>query len=414
MRINVWGINYYPELTGIGVYNTELCEYLAECNDDVSVTTGFSYYPHWTCRPEDKGRIYRTEKIGGVEVNRCWHFIPKKPTPLTRMVHEATFVFSSFLRQVVLPAPDLFIVVSPPLLLGAAAWIVSAVKQVPFVFHVQDLQPDAAKGLNMLKNNSFLSLLYRLENLAYTRAKLVSAISPDMRQAIHEKGIDESKIICFPNWIDPPAPNTRPGPGRWKESRGIDTNTAIISYAGNLGAKQGLDLLVEAARLFEDSQNVLVVLAGDGSKRKELEELVRKTEVKNVRLEPVLTEEEHTSLLIDSDISVITMLPGTGKSFLPSKLLKILALGRPVITNADSDSALYRAVSEGEFGLTVSECNPQALASAIMELLADKDSRRKMGEAGIKYISRFEKSRVLPAYRGTVQKLIESAASSGS
>jgi len=91
--------------------------------------------------------------VNGVPVHRCWHFVPARVSAFKRIVHEGSFVFTSTLRALFLERPDVFVVVSPPLLLGVAAWFVGKLKRAPFVFHVQDMQPDAAVGLGMLKQS---------------------------------------------------------------------------------------------------------------------------------------------------------------------------------------------------------------------------------------------------------------------
>src|SRR5437763_6848405 len=147
MRIVVWGINYAPEITGIAPHNVALCEFLQRNGHDVEMVTTFAYYPAWRKRDEDRHQLFRTDRINEVRVHRCWHFVPARVSALKRIVHEATFVWTSTLRILMLPRPDVFVVVSPPLLLGAAGWFVSKLKRAPFVFHVQDMQPDAAVGL---------------------------------------------------------------------------------------------------------------------------------------------------------------------------------------------------------------------------------------------------------------------------
>src|SRR5882724_9445802 len=201
MKINVWGINYAPELTGIAPYNTALCEYLERHGHDTRMVTSFAYYPSWTKAPEDRWRWFRTDESRGVPVHRCWHYVPRKTSTLKRIVHEGSFVVTSFLRQLTLPTADAYVVVSPPLLLGAAAWLLGKIKRRPFVFHVQDLQPDAAAGLGMLKPGAFVRALYRLENFAYKKAARLSGITPGMIQAFREKGVPNSKLVLFPNGV---------------------------------------------------------------------------------------------------------------------------------------------------------------------------------------------------------------------
>src|SRR6202171_1889644 len=98
MRVIVWGINYAPEITGIAPHNVALCEFLKSKGEDVEMVTTFAYYPAWRKRPEDRHLLYRTDRISGVPVHRCWHFVPDRVTPGKRVLHEATFILTSTLR----------------------------------------------------------------------------------------------------------------------------------------------------------------------------------------------------------------------------------------------------------------------------------------------------------------------------
>ena len=157
MRVLVWGVNYHPEQVGIAPYNTALCEYLKRRGHDVEMVSSFPYYPMWKKAPEDRGRLFRSDLVAACAVHRCWHFVPRKPSWLGRVVHEASFVAASTVRMLMLKRADVMVVISPPLLLGAAAWLVGQIKRAPHVLHIQDLQPDAAVGLGMLDRNRRLS-----------------------------------------------------------------------------------------------------------------------------------------------------------------------------------------------------------------------------------------------------------------
>src|SRR5262249_51003651 len=139
LKVTVWGINYAPEVAGIGPYNSALCNYLKGQGHAVRMVTSFPYYPSWKKTAADQKRVYRTDDLSGVTVHRCWHFVPSCPTALKRILHEGSFVLFSFLRLLFLPRPDVFVVVSPPLLLGASAWLMSWLKRAPYILHVQDL-----------------------------------------------------------------------------------------------------------------------------------------------------------------------------------------------------------------------------------------------------------------------------------
>lgn len=404
MKINVWGINYAPEPTGIAPYNTALCEHLGRHGHDVRMVTSFSYYPSWAKAPEDRRRAFRTDEIRGVPVHRCWHYVPRKATALKRIIHEGTFVASSFLRQLMLPAPDAYVVVSPPLLLGAATWLLGAIKRRPFVFHIQDLQPDAAAGLGMLKQGILIRALYRLEEFAYAKAACVSGITRSMLNAFRRKGVPESKLVFFPNGVVLPDVSARPAPGAFRNRNGFASDEFLVVYSGNLGMKQGLDILVDAARHL--SPNVRIILCGEGAQREHLAEMVRRYELRNVTMLPLQADTQYREMLVDADVCVITQQRGSGGFFFPSKLLTTLAWEKPVLTVADEASDLVQGLREANFGLNVEPDLPEKLARTIEAMSANREQLREYALAGRRYVSQFAMEQVLDNFTVELEKVI--------
>src|ERR1700730_12204577 len=287
MRVIVWGINYAPEVTGIAPHNVALCEFLRGRGDDVEMLTTFAYYPAWRKREEDRGRPFRTDEVNGVRVHRCWHFVPARVLAWKRIVHEGTFVLTSTLRGLFLKRPDVYVIASPPLLLGAAAWFFANIKRAPFVFHVQDLQPDAAVGLGMLKPSLFTRALYALERFAYKRATRVSGISEEIVQAFQRKGVPNTKIVLFPNTIVVPIESELPGKGSFRAKNGFKPDEFLAVYAGNLGVKQGLKILLHAAAILRGTPSIRIILCGDGADRPALEKNIAERQLKNVSMLPL-------------------------------------------------------------------------------------------------------------------------------
>jgi colanic acid biosynthesis glycosyl transferase WcaI len=402
MRIVVWGINYAPEITGIAPHNVALCEFLQRTGHDVEMVTTFAYYPAWRKRKEDRNKLFRTDRINGVPVHRCWHFVPARVSTLKRIVHEATFVFTSTFRGLSLKCPDVYIVVSPPLLLGTAAWFVSKLKRAPFVFHVQDLQPDAAIGLGMLEAGMFTRALYWLEAFAYEKATRVGGISKEILDAFKRKGVPEQKLILFPNAVALPNENEIPARGGFRSKQHFTPDEFLAIYAGNLGIKQGLNLLLDAAELVRTDKNIRIVIAGDGAARESLENEVRQRGLTNVSMLPLHFGTDYKELLVDADVSLITQQSGSGNSFFPSKLLVTLAYSSPVVTVADDGSALSRAVADGRFGENVVPGKPELLATTLRELAQDRQRLCEWGAVGRKYVERFERDKVIGEF---VEKL---------
>jgi len=406
MRIIVWGINYAPEITGIAPHNVALCEFLQPCGHDVEMVTTFSYYPAWRKRAEDRHKRFRTDKVNGVPVHRCWHFVPRRVSAWKRVLHEATFVLTSTTRIFLLRRPDVYVIVSPPLLLGAAGWLVTKLKRAGYVFHVQDLQPDAAVGLGMLRRGLLTRALYRLEAFAYKHATRVSGISEEILEAFRRKGVPEQKLVLFPNAVALPTAAEIPERGKFRARHDFSPNEFLAIYAGNLGVKQGLQILFDTAELLRSEKLIHVVLAGDGAARRFLEQDLRTRNLTNVSMLPLQFGTDYNELLVDADVCLVTQQSGSGNAFFPSKLLITLAHSRPVVTVADEQSALARAVADGGFGRNTVPGKPEHLASTLRALARDRQQLQEWSEAGRAYVERFEQGRVLGKFLEQLESIV--------
>ena len=418
MRIIVWGINYAPEPTGIAPFNAGLAEWLAARGHEVEMVTTFPYYPEWRKRPGDRGRLYRTERSAGVTVRRCWHFVPGRVTALRRILHEASFLATSLLRVLTLRRADVLVVVSPPLPLAVPAWVVSTLWRRPYVFHVQDLQPDAAVGLGMLKPGRFTRLLYALERFAYGRAQFVSGISDGMLAAFRAKGVTEDRRVFFPNWVADSLPGAAPAAERaasraaFTARHGIAADSFLLVYSGNIGMKQGLGVLVEAAnRPAGPGPAREWVIAGDGAGKDELVRRAIAAGAAGVRFLPLQPDVAFAEMTIAADVCVITQQKGTGQFFFPSKLLTALGRAKPVLAVADAGSELARAVTEGGFGVVAPPDDPEAVARAAGQMAEAGEVRRaEWGRNGLAWVARFRRSAVLAEFEERLRVLVATRA----
>lgn len=414
MKITVWGINYAPEPTGIGPFNTDLCMYFAERGHDVTMVTSFPYYPWWRKQPGFEGEWYRRTVEHGIKLCRCWHYVPKKPTTLTRVLHELSFVFSSFwpplLDALRGRRPDVFILISPPLFLGPVVMLVAAICRRPVVYHVQDMQPDAAVGLGMVKFGAALKVLYALEKWNYQRSSLVSGISQGMIDAFTRKKVTRAKQI-LPNWIPDEERPPAPGGPSFRAANGIGPDEALVAYSGNVGLKQGLEVVVEAAVARARSPGgraLLWAICGEGSAKPALQEMIARSGVEGrVRLYPLQPDELYHSLLREADVSLIAQQRGTGQFFFPSKLLSIVQYGRPVLAVADESSELARAVREGDFGLVVPPGDAPALVAAAERMTsASAEDLERWRRNGRSWGDQFRRSRVLGEFEQRLEHLV--------
>jgi colanic acid biosynthesis glycosyl transferase WcaI len=347
------------------------------------------YYPEWRVADAYRRRPFARERRNGVDIRRCPIYVPSGVTPLRRMVHEATFVLMALLRSLTCRRPDVVFVVSPPLGLAAVAWILSRLWRVPYVFHVADLQPDTALDLGMVRNGPLVRVLYALEQLAYRGAALVSTLSPQMRDRIVAKGLPPEKVTLFADWADPELfdleeAGEAPAASSIRTELGLG-DAFLVLHAGNMGVKQGLDVVLDAAARTREDGRLIYLLVGDGAVRPALEARAHAMGLSNVRFVPLLPRPAFLRLLAAADVCLVTQQRTVADIVFPSKVLTLLAAGKPVIASVTAASAVARAIADAGAGDVVEPENPAALADAVRVLRDDAVRRRAMSVAGRAY-----------------------------
>lgn len=415
MRVTVIGINYHPETTGIGPFNTGLCEYLSR-NHQVEMISTFSYYPLWKKEPGEEKLLTRTDRINGVTVHRGWHYVPAKATAIKRMIHELTFIGSSVLRALFSKAPDVYIVVSPPLLSGLALGFTAKLKGRPVLFHIQDLQPDAAVWLGMLTQGWLIKILYWLEALTYRWMNVVSGITPAMVKVLLEKEIPAEKVKLLPNWIpigkDSPLPPRKTEPAlAVRRKLGVSDESFLAVYSGNLGSKQGLDVLLDTALELKKRDvppaEITLMICGDGAEKARLTRQAEELELDNLIFTPLLPYDEYKALLTSIDISLVTQVLGSGKAFFPSKVLSILAAGCPILAVCDEESPLHESLGEANAGVTAHPDNAAETADQLHRIAADRSSLELYSRSGFEWVKRFSPETVLANFEAVLQAMDE-------
>jgi colanic acid biosynthesis glycosyl transferase WcaI len=410
MRILVLTINYWPEQTGIGAVLTHRCEYLASQGHEVTVCTAMPYYPEWRIYPGYIGKLFSSEKRNAVKILRSWLWVPKQLTSAKRVAFEISFLASSLVRAIQNRKPDLLVVASPPLGLGISAMLLSRWWKIPYVFDVQDLQPDAAADLQMLPG-PVLPILYRLEALAYRNAALISTVTEGMRTKIFEKGVPEGKVVVVP----PTADSSLFDVGtliEGDEFRRLHNlhGKFVVGHCGNMGVKQGLDLVLDAAVLLKEQRDVIFLLAGDGAKKASLEQRAATLGLSNVVFLPLQDNCTFLQMLAAMDVGLIVQQSTVSDIVFPSKTVTLLATARSVIAAVNNDSEIARVIQRSRGGVIVDASGPQALALAVQELLTDPGKRYAMGEQGRQFaLQHWEKNRVLSAFENHLLETTRSA-----
>jgi colanic acid biosynthesis glycosyl transferase WcaI len=408
MKILVLGINYWPEQTGIAPFTTGRSEYLAACGHEVIVCTSLPYYPEWRIAPGYKGRFHMREERNGVTILRSRIYVPHRVNSLRRVVHESSFIVTSSLSALNQRRPDAVLVVSPPLGLALPAVILSRRWSIPYVFHAADLQPDTAVDLGMLPGGPLVRGLYALEQLAYRNAALVSTLTEPMRQRIISKGIPPDKVKLFSDWAAPElfriAPEDK-GAG-FRRAQGLD-HSLLVVHSGNMGLKQGLDVVLGAAELSRSDAGIDYLLVGDGAAQTSLKDRARARSLSNVHFMPLKPHSEFMDLLAATDVALITQQRVVADIVFPSKTLTLMAAGRPVVASVNAESEVARVVRAAGAGVVVEPENPFALSDAVKTLRSNSGERHTMGLCAREYArTRWDRSRILAETAAQLEALV--------
>ncbi len=377
MKVLVYGINFAPELTGIGKYSAEMASWLAAAGHEVRVVTAPPYYPKWAVWPGYNAGRYSTEEWQGVTVFRAPVWVPRSPTGLKRVIHLASFALAS------IPAllaqwrwrPDVVWLAEPPLFCAPAAVAFARLVSAKAWLHIQDYEVDAAFDLGLLKGQWARRAVMGAERWLMRRFDRVSTISERMLQRAGDKGVDPSRLIALPNWVDVSAirPLTHASP--YRAELGIPDDAIVALYSGNMGGKQGLEVLSNAAALLKAIPSIVFVLCGNGSGRADL--MQRCSGLPNVKFMELQPLERLGDLLGMADIHLLPQRADAADLVMPSKLTGMLSSGRAVIGTAHAETELGKVVMQ--CGALVPPDDATALADRIEWLAGQPELRREMG-----------------------------------
>jgi colanic acid biosynthesis glycosyl transferase WcaI len=393
-RILILGLNFAPELTGIGRYTGDMAAWLAEQGHEVEVVTAYPYYPAWKLAPDRPTWRWSRETWRGVRLLRCPLWVPRRPTAATRILHLLSFALSSGPAAIVRALrfrPHLILAIEPTILAAPFALAAARLCGADTWLHVQDLELGAAERLGLLNPARWtarpIAALYRRTLRAFRR---VTTLSDRMRAKLAELGRPADAIDLFPNWID--TAKHRPVDATvMRRQLGLALDAVCALYAGNLGEKQGAESLLDVAALLADDPRIRFVICGAGAARPCIE--ARLAAHPNVTLLDPLPDDRFVELLSAADIHLLPQKRGITHYVMPSKLAAMMASGRPIVAQADEGCAIREMLAGG--AVFVEPEPTEAMAGAIRELAQDRAARARLGAVLRRQVHALDRGEVL-------------------
>lgn len=411
MRVLIYSYNYHPEPIGIAPLMTELAEGLVRRGHQVRVITGMPNYPQRQIYEGYRGKLYTTEERNGVTIQRSYMWVKPKPSLIDRVLLDSSFVFTSFFQALKGWRPDVILLTVPPLPVCVPAALLSWFHNCPIVLNVQDILPEAAVHVGLLKNKTMIRVFEALEKFAYRTAHTISVIADGFVENLESKGVPSSKLACIPNWVD--TGFIRP---MSKEDNAFRTENGlggrfVVLYAGNIALTQGLETVIEAAAKVRHIPEIAFAIVGEPKAIEQLKQHCERLGADNVKLLPFQPREKLPEMLAAADVGLIVQKRNVVSFNMPSKTQVLLASGRAVIASVPSTGSAAKAIEKSRGGVVVEPENPEALANQILELYQNPELATRLGKQGRQYaIERYSFEQALTQYETLFEQVANTPA----
>jgi len=380
LKILITTSYYWPELAGSAPYLTGVAEYLSARGHRVVVATTFPHYPSW--KSTAGGRLWRNTDHNGVRIKRRWAYVPGRQSAIQRALYEATLYAHGLTALPMRRRPDVVVGTCPSLAGGALGATASTFYRVPFALVFQDLMGLAARQSGVAGGGAVESIVRRAELALARRAGRVAVVAEGFRRYLETGGVDPKRIHRIRNWSRTTEPTE--SAERMREELGWSREEYVCLHAGNMGHKQGLQNVLDAAQALRDAP-VRFVLAGDGNDKSALEASATARALANVEFLGPAPPGRWEAMLHAADLLLVNQRASVGDMSLPSKLTSYFAAGRPVVAAVATDSEAAREVEAAGAGRVVPPEDPSALSGAITDFRNDPEAAVAAGGRARRY-----------------------------
>ena len=283
---------------------------------------------------------------------------------------------------------DVAFVDSTPPIQGLKMPLIKWLKRKPTIYNVQDIFPDSLVGTGLTHEGSLIWKIGRMvEKITYRYADKIIVISEDFKKNIMAKGVPEAKIVVIYNWVDQNKVVDVPREeNKLFDAYGLDRSKFYITYNGNIGLTQNMDMLLDVAKeLQEEYKDIHFVLVGNGAYLDEVKRKVADQQLDNVHLLPFQPYEDISHVFSLGDASLVISKPGVGANSVPSKTWSIMSASRPVLANFD-ENELKTIIENNHCGIFTKAGDKDAFKESILTLYNHRELCQEYGHNGRKFV----------------------------
>ena len=410
MRILLLSTYFRPDVASTGVIMTKLAEEFVAKGHEVTVVTSVPHYDPNRAWPEYSRKLVYSERRDGMQIYRVRVYAADDKSSIwKRIAAYGSFSLLSTLRGATLRKHDVILVPSPPLSNGVIGDFLGRLNGTPFVYNVQDIWPDVAIRAGVLTNAMAIKRLKKMESYVYRRAAKISVISEGFRRNLLAKGVPDDKISVIPNFIDTEFVTPVPKQNDFSRKHALE-NKFVVLFAGNMGFSQGLEVVLDAAKLLRRNEEIKFLLVGNGAAKNEAQSYCESAKLDNVEFLPFQAHEDLPAMYGASDVCLIPLKHGFTTESVPCKLFSIMAAGKPAVAAVDRYSDTWTLIQDARCGICVEPEDPTALAEATRSYYLDASARGESGRNARHYVERhFRPSAIAQRY----DEILETAVRNG-
>jgi hypothetical protein len=366
-----------PEVSAPSARGIEMARVWRDAGHTVKVITAFPNHPRGVVPESYRGRRFMVEPMEGLTVFRSYVYVTPNEGFFKRILNHLSFTASAIVQTLPrLGEVDVVVASSPSFFPVIAAWMISRVKRVPFVFEVRDLWPGIFVMLRVLKHGPILSVLEALETFLYRRAAHIVTVTLAFKRILIERGVPEDKVTVITNGVDlklfQPAPPNEALRSEW----GV-AGKFVALYLGTHGISQGLETHLAVAERLRDDPSFAFVFIGDGARKRDLVAMAESRGLSNVRFLDPVPKEQVPACYAAADVCFVPLrdIP-LFDSFIPSKIFEILGCARPIIGSVEGEPAdLLKASGAARV------VSPEDVDGLVAALRAERDEAGRVGRA---------------------------------
>lgn len=371
-----------PEQTGNAPYVGSLVAGLAREGWSVRLIAAHPHYPQWRVH-DGYGQWARTDTESGVRVRRLRHYVPSNPSSVKRMLAEISFGIRVWFTR--WGSPDAVVFVSPAMISSAIAMSRARTlsRRTPAVVWVQDLYGRGMAQTDTGGRAARAAVTWLERSLLRAATRVVVIHERFRTLVLDELDVAPERVSVVRNWSHLASVQATSDRSLIRAERGWSDEIVVV-HGGNQGVKQGLENVIDAARLADErSAPVKFVLVGHGSRHQALR--TRASGIRRIEFLDPMPDAEYTATLAAADVLLVNELAGVSDMAVPSKLTTYFRSGRPVLVASEDGSISAEEVHRAGAGRRVDAGDPEALLAGVIALGADAGAAASLGASGAEF-----------------------------